>query len=116
MNLRTLLSLLLLLSMQIFAQNYPEVPLSDVNYVPADSLLKYGALNTEPKPATVGDTVVVTGVVMNSPYFNANPDEGEMLSAGATAFYLQDLNEPEWGGVLTRFHGSTVPEAFTILD
>lgn len=116
MNLRTLLSLLLLLSMQIFAQNYPEVPLSDVNYVPADSLLKYGALNTEPKPATVGDTVVVTGVVMNSPYFNANPDDGEMLSAGAPAFYLQDLNEPEWGGVLTRFPGSTVPEAFTILD
>lgn len=116
MKSKLLLLLIVFVSSQLFAQTYPEVPLRDVNFAPADSLLKYGALNTEPKPATLGDTVIVTGVVMNSPYFNANPEDGEMLSAGAPAFYLQDQNDPVWGGVLTRFPGSTVPEAFANLD
>ncbi|MCB9250232.1 MAG: hypothetical protein H6613_17615 [Ignavibacteriales bacterium] len=86
-----------------------------MNFAPDDSLLYYGSLNTEPAPALVGDTVMITGVVMNSPYFNANPEDGEMLSAGAPAFYLQDINNPEWGGVLCR-DPNLGSDVFAILD
>ena len=94
--------LILLMAFQLFAQDYPEVTIRDVNFAPDDSLLYYGSLNTEPLPPLAGDTVIITGVVMNSPYFDANPEIGEMLAAGAPALYLQDLNDTEWSGVLCR--------------
>jgi len=115
MKIKYLLFLLTLIASQMIAQ-YSEVTIKDVNFAPNDSLLHYGALNTEPAPTLLGDTVIVTGVVMNSPYFNTVVDDGEMLSAGAPAIYLQDVNETEWSGVLTRFPGAEVPEAFAKLD
>ncbi|MFZ1290392.1 MAG: T9SS type A sorting domain-containing protein [Melioribacteraceae bacterium] len=115
MKIRSLLFFLIIASSQIFSQSYPEVSIKDVNFVSNDSLLYYGSLATEPKPELVGDTVIVTGVVMNSPYFNADPTQNEMLSAGAPALFLQDINNPEWGGVLCRDRSLT-NEVFAILD
>lgn len=108
------LLLFLFLSVQLFAQVYPEVTIRDIQYAPADSLLAYGALNSEPRPNYEGDTVTVTGVVMNAAYEGANPDSIRTLHAGAAAVYLQDQNNPEWGGILVRdTEGSS---AFALLD
>lgn len=92
MKINYLLILLLMLSIELFAQNYPEVTIKDINFVPNDSLLFYASKNTEPKSLLVGDTVIITGVVMNSPYFNADPANAEMLAAGAPSVFLQDQN------------------------
>ncbi|MBU1098318.1 MAG: T9SS type A sorting domain-containing protein [Bacteroidetes bacterium] len=109
-----LLSVLIFMSTLLFAQNYPEVSIKDINFAPADSLIYYGGLNGEPMPSFVGDTVVVTGVVMNSPYFGAKPDSGLALRAGFPACYLQDTSNPEWGGILLR--DPTASKDFAILD
>lgn len=117
MKIRATLFYALFLSIQLFAQGtYPEVTIKDVNFIPSDSLIFYGTTyNDEPEPDLAGDTVMITGVVMNSPYFNANIEDGEMLSAGAPALYLQDTDNPEWGGVLCR-DPYLNSEVFAILD
>ena len=111
-----LLILIVFLASNLFAQDYQEVTIKDINYQTDADLLAAGLNNTEPIPALAvsGDTVVVTGVVMNSPYFGANPDSTEMLSAGAPALYLQDIDERDWSGVLVR--DETGSNAFSILD
>lgn len=110
-----LLSVLIFMSTLLFAQNYPEVSIKDVNFVDRDSLLFYGGLNSEPVPPLVNDTVIVTGIVMNPAHRGGNPDSSYILHAGAPAsVYFQDLNETEWSGVLLRDLAGS-PE-FAILD
>jgi len=72
--------LLLILSIQSYSQ-YEEKTIKELNFAPNDSLIHYGTTqNTEPAPQLLGDTIIVTGVVMNAPYFNANVADDEMLS------------------------------------
>lgn len=105
---------LIIFSVNTFSQVYPEKTVRDVNFVEADSLLYYGSIGTEPVPPLVGDTVIVTGVVMCAPYRGANPDSAETLHAGLPAIYFQDTAQTEWSGVLLRDpNGSS---AFSILD
>ncbi|MBL1211976.1 MAG: T9SS type A sorting domain-containing protein [Ignavibacteriae bacterium] len=115
MKAKLLIAFLLIFLSQTFAQ-YPEITIKDINFVPDDSLLFYGALNSEPQPPLVGDTVTVVGVVMCPPYEGANPDSIVTLHAGAPSIYLQDTSMTEWSGVLTRFTGSPVPAAYQVLD
>jgi len=115
MKFKTILFLIMALTNQLIAQTYTEATIKDVNFAPDDSLLFYGSLNTEPVPTLAGDTVIITGVVMNSPYFNGNIEDGEMLAAGAPAIYLQDINDTEWSGVLCR-DPYLNSEVFAILD
>ncbi len=114
MRTKFLFFVFLLLSVSIFAQEYPEVTIRDVNYASDEDLLFFGAQGSEPPPALVGDTVIVTGVVMTAPYRGANPDSAAMLHAGAQAVYLQDTSLTEWAGVLLR-DPPAHPE-FAILD
>lgn len=118
---RILIFLLLLSSaLVLFAQDYPDVTIRDVNYVERDSLLYYGALGTEPKPPLAGvspaygDTVYITGVVMNPPHRGADPDSAITLAAGAAAVFLQDTAMTEWSGVLLR--DPAAHSDFAILD
>lgn len=104
----------LFFSINVFAQTYPEVSIKDIQFEPADSLLFYGSQNSEPKPNFFGDTVVVTGVVMNPPYEGVNPDSTRTLHAGAPAIYLQDTSQTEWSGILVRDPGAF--PAFAVLD
>jgi len=104
----------ILFAISIFAQTYPEVSIRDIQFEPADSLLFYGAQNSEPKPNYFGDTVIVTGVVMNPPYKGVNPDSTATLHAGAAAMYLQDTAQTEWSGILVRDPDSF--PAFSVLD
>ena len=104
----------ILFAVSIFAQTYPEVSIKDIQFELADSLLFYGAQSSEPKPNFLGDTVVVTGVVMNPPYQGVNPDSTRTLHAGAAAIYLQDTAQTEWSGILVRDPGAF--PAFAVLD
>lgn len=107
---------ILMMSVSLFAQTYPELSIKDIQFIEADSLLEYGLRNSEPKPALAvsGDTVIVTGVVMNAPYEGANPDSTVMLHAGAAAFFLQDTSMTEWSGILVRDPDAST--SFAILD
>ena len=100
----------------MFAQDYPELTLRDINYMEDDSLLYYGGFYDKPSQPYEGDTVIVTGVVMNSPFLGADPDSGESLAAGAPSIFFQDISQPEWGGVLLRFPGMPVGNEFSFLD
>ncbi len=104
----------LIFTYTLFAQSYPEVTIKDIQFAPEDSLIAYGLLNQEPKPSYVGDTVTITGVVMNPTYEGANPDSIESLHHGAPSFYLMDQNNPEWGGIIIRDVAES--SAFAILD
>jgi hypothetical protein len=98
----------LMLTINISAQQYPEITIMDIQYQP-DILIT----GDQPSPYN-GDTVTVTGVVMVSPYKYANPDSGVILIAGAPALYLQDTTETDWAGILVRHPNST--SVFDILD
>jgi len=108
--------IILMMSVSLFAQTYPELSIRDIQYMDPDSLLEYGARNSEPKPelAVSGDTVIVTGVVMSAPYEGANPDSNRTLHAGAAAIYLQDTSMTEWSGIMVRDPGAST--SFAILD
>ncbi len=114
MKIRLLLISFLFLSFNLFAQTIPEVSIKDVQFVPADSLIKYGAQNSEPKPSYDGKTVYITGVVMCPTYEGVNPDSVETLHSGAPAVYLQDPNSRDWSGILLR--DPTESTSFAILD
>ncbi len=111
---KLLLSVVLLFSLNIYAQNYPEVSIRDIQFVPDSSLLAAGVSWSEPVPPLFGDTVIVTGVVMNPPYEGANPDSIRSLHAGAAAIYLQDTSETEWSGILVRDENNS--PSFAVLD
>lgn len=100
----------------VFAQNYPEITIRDVQYVPDSLLIYYGSDGrwTEPVPPLLGDTVIVTGVVMVPPYEGANPDSIRTLHAGVPAIYLQDTAQTEWSGILVRDESNS--PSFTVLD
>ncbi len=74
---KLLLLIVLIGAATLIAQEYPEVSIRDFNYHEADSLLHYGGLLDEPPQPMLGDTVIVTGVVMNPPHLGANPDSTE---------------------------------------
>lgn len=116
MKLKLLFTIFLISAIQIYSQDYPEVTIKDINYQPDSLLLSLGAQNTEPVPVLNGDTVIVTGVLMNSPYFNLNSADGAMLAAGAPSAFLQDTSMTEWSGILMRYPSTPVPDAYANLD
>ncbi len=105
-----LITFSLLLSVNVFAQTYPEITIMDIQYQHPDSLLLNG---DQPSPYN-GDTVTVVGVVMVAPFRDANPDSGTTLIAGAPAIILQDTSETDFGGILARFPGSNA--TFNVID
>ncbi|MBU2507253.1 MAG: T9SS type A sorting domain-containing protein [Bacteroidetes bacterium] len=112
------LSLIFVFS-NLIAQDYPEVSIRDIQFAPVDSLLLYGGRNSEPKPNFLGDTVIVTGVVMNSPHQDADPTKPRSLHSGAPAFYLQDTAYAAWSGILVRdikVYGTGEQSVFATLD
>jgi len=111
-----LLILIGFLASNLFAQNYPEVTIKDIQYQTNEALLTAGAANSEPIPALAisKDTVIVSGVVMCPAWEGANPDSISTLHAGANAIYLQDPNDRSWSGILVRDVAAT--DAFAILD
>jgi hypothetical protein len=100
-------ALIFMLSVNISAQNYPEYSIMDIQYQHPDSLLSIG---DKPSPL-LGDTITVTGIVMNPSFTNG----GTTLISGAPAVYLQDTTETDYAGVLVRFPNGSSP-AFDALD
>ncbi len=102
----------LLAGILTFAQSFPEVSISDIQYISEDSLLT--APHDYESPLE-GDTVTITGVVSVAPYFYSDVDSGETLVVGAPALFLQDPDDPEFGGILCRFPGGS-GAAFESID
>jgi len=100
----------LMLTINIFAQQYPEVTIMDIQYQP-------DILTTGDQPSIYNlDTVTIVGVVMVAPYRGANPDSGTTLIAGAPALILQDTSETDWAGMLVRYLDMPAGNPFGILD
>ena len=103
---------LLVISVSVFAQNYPHVSIRDIQYLDPDSL----SGNCEIQSPLAGDTVNITGVVMVAPYRDANPDSGTTLIAGAPALILQDTADTEWSGILVRYPNMPTGNPFGLID
>ncbi|MFZ1518031.1 MAG: T9SS type A sorting domain-containing protein [Ignavibacteriaceae bacterium] len=86
---------LLITSMNLIAQTYPEVSIRDIQYQHPDSLLTIG---DKPSPL-LGDTVIVEGVVMNPSYSGTVTT----LNSGAPAVFLADTNYSDYSGILIRY-------------
>lgn len=111
-----LFAFLVITSMNIFAQTYPEVTIKDIQYQNPDSLLVY--FTDDKAPLLNNDTVTVTGMVMMPPYKSANPDSGVLMyvGGGSAGFYLQDTAETDWSGVLVLIQNASNYPAFGLLD
>lgn len=88
----------------VFAQTYPEVSIQDIQFISSDSLLTPPHDYESPYE---GDTVTIQGVINVAPYFHSNVDSGETLVVGAPGLYVQDEENPEFGGMLVRFPGGS---------
>lgn len=102
-----LFALLFISSMNLIAQTYPEVSIRDIQYQHPDSLLTIG---DRPSPFN-GDTVTITGIVMNPTFTNGTAT----LVSGAPAVHLMDTSDTEYGGILVRFPNPS-SAAFNALD
>ena len=110
-----LFTFLLGITVNIFAQTIPEVTIKDIQYTNPDSL---GAYFVDFEPGPLADsTVTVTGVVMVPPYKNHTAADGTIIYIGSLAgFYMEDLNNPEWGGILVYIENPDNYPAFQSLD
>ena len=105
-------SILALMSINVQAQNYPKKTIMEIMNIPADSLLA-GSLNAP----TVGDTVIVRGVVSIPPVVNFPDDTRKIMIAGNRnyAIYLQDQNAIEFAGMPILCDTSNVASNFVRL-
>ena len=108
MKLKLLFVVLIVLSIQAFAQS-DTVTIYDIQYQNPDSLLLQG----DKKSPYEGKTVTVTGIVMNRTMKDSTL---RMLNSGANAVYLQDPNYNEYAGILVRYVGTQSSKAFNDLD
>lgn len=97
------LLLLVLFSFNVMAQDYPEVSIYDIQFLP-DSVILNG---DSPSPLN-GDTVLVTGTVMVSPIVDPQTDRRRIIAAGARwSAYIQDHLMNEWSGINLVQHDTT---------
>ena len=90
----TIFAVMFILSMNVFAQQYPLVTLQDIQMVP-DSLI-----GTDPPSPLTGDTVRVRGIALVSTVIDPDTNRGVIISAGARwTSYIQDPNSNLWGGL-----------------
>ena len=102
-----MLAVMFILSMNVFAQTYPEVHLRDIQFQHPDSLLANG---DRPSPL-LGDTVTVTGITMNASYTGTVTT----LNSGAPAVFVQDTSDNRLFGILIRYPNGSSP-AFNTID
>lgn len=97
------LLLLVLFSFNTIAQDYPEVSIYDIQFLP-DSVILNG---DSPSPLN-GDTVLVTGTVMVSPIVDPQTDRRRIIAAGDRwSAYIQDHLMNEWSGINLVQHDTT---------
>lgn len=91
-----ILSLLLGMTINVMAQNYPKKSIMDIMTIPTDSL-NVGSLNSP----RVGDTVIIRGVVSIPPVVDFPNDTRKIMIAGNRnhAIYLQDEKALAFAGM-----------------
>ena len=93
-----LVLVLTLCASSLFAQEYPELTISEIQYV-GDLIANSPADYQSPYE---GDTVITSGVVMHEVFQGGNPDEDYVIHSGGPTVFLQDPNVTEWGGIMLR--------------
>ena len=103
----------IVMSSVLLSQNYPDVSIRDIQFVPIDSLLQ-----NKDKSPRVGDTVRVTGIVMVAPIVSASGDRRPIMWAGGRwQVYLQDTsNQNEWVGLNVIQNDTSIASAITLMD
>lgn len=114
MKTKLLFILILISGSLIFAQNYPNISIRDIQFLPNDSLSagRDGSLH-------VGDTVQVTGVVMVSPVVDPTFDRRPIMWAGSRwQTYLRDTNFTftEWAGLNIIQNDTSAAAQGTLMD
>ncbi len=110
----------LVCSVSLFAQNYPQVSIKDIQYINPDSLNTYFDFPLSP---LTGDTVTVTGVVMESPYMNpSSPGDSTIMYVGTgnAGFFMQDTStahsNSDWKGIFVINENEVSGDDFSTLD
>jgi Secretion system C-terminal sorting domain len=103
-------------SVAIYAQTYPHVTIRDIQYQNPDSLNIY--FDDDHAPSLNNDTVIVTGVVMQSPYKAGSDSVIMYVGGGSAGFFLQDTTQgmTDWSGILALHENDVYGEAFSQLD
>jgi hypothetical protein len=109
MKIRLIFFFAMLLCISGYAQTSDTVSIYDIQYQHTDSLIKNG----DKKSPYEGDTVTVTGIVMNRTMLDSTV---RMLNASANAVYLQDPAYNEYAAILVRYTPSVSNKAFNDLD
>ena len=86
-------------SFSVFSQNYQHVTIRDIQYQDPATLTTY--FDSDSGSTLNGDTVIVTGVVMQSPYKPGSDSLLMYLGGGSAGFYIQDTTQGlyDWSGV-----------------
>lgn len=110
------LAIIFSFSLNLIAQQYPEVSIRDIQFIGSDSLNVY--FTDDVAGPLTGDTVTVTGIVMAPPYKGANPANGALVFLGSSlaGFFMQDTAETEWGAILVIISSPANYPAFQTLD
>jgi len=116
---KLLLTLIFLLSgITLFAQNYHEVSIVDLNSV-SDSLLDNATSIVDLGTSYDGETVKVVGTVLFAPMVDWENDRRlttSSASRGAYVMFIQDTASSLWGGIMVEQPDSNFATGFDILD
>lgn len=110
-----LVLLFVLCAISLFAQEYPELTIREIQYV-GDQIANSPADYQSPY---AGDTVITTGVVMNEVYQGGDTNEDYVIHSGGPTIFIQDPNEMEWGGLMVRrtyYLSTDENDTFALLD
>lgn len=115
-NLLLLIAILSIYSVSLFAQNYPHVTIKDIQYQDPAGLITY--FDDDNAPSLNNDTVVVTGVIMQSPYKAGSDSVIMYVGGGSAGFFLQDTTRGafDWSGILVLHENDVYGEPFSQLD
>lgn len=101
--------------LSLFAQDdYPLMTIREATEVPVSQLIELETriaqgMNPDDSaqvalhhPPTIGDTIRVHGVITNDPFAEGGPDRRKFMLGSALIVFIQDPNDPEWGGLHLR--------------
>ncbi|MBN1302364.1 MAG: T9SS type A sorting domain-containing protein [Melioribacteraceae bacterium] len=108
---KCLLLTLLFICSSFYAQTYPTVKISDIQFI--DDIANTGDV-ASPRD---GDTLTIEGVVTVAPVVDAQNDRRPIIWAGGRwSVYMQDVDGQPWGGMLVLQDDTTGVNQNTFFD
>lgn len=112
-SLRVLLAgIMVITGLTLFAQDYPLMTIREATEVPIEQLQELeqrisagenpDELYELHHPPTFGDTLRVRGVITSDPFAPGGSDRRIFMLGSALIVFIQDPDDPEWGGLHVR--------------